>query len=402
MSGSRPGLARLAIILGCSTAMVPIAVDMYLPALPQLEGEMRASPAAVQQTLSVFFFGMALAQFLLGPLSDRFGRKRPLLAGGALYLLASVGCALASDVTSLVALRFLQALGGAAGMVIGRAVARDYFEGNALARMMSLVMLVMGLAPILAPLAGSAILLVGGWRTIFWTLASFGAGVLLLVAFALDESLPPERRATQGFGASIAGFAGIAADRRFLAPALAMALGSGAMFSYIAASPFVFISHYGVSPRTFAWIFGGNAVGLIVASQVNVLLLKRWPSAAFLKATMIFQLCAALLLLIAAATGFGGIWGVIPPLFCAVICIGLIGPNGGALAMSPFGARAGSASALMGTLHGLGGATSSGLVGHMPGQGAVPMAVMIVVLVSLGLASLLLLRAKNEAIGLRF
>lgn len=218
-----------------------------------------------------------------------------------------------------------------------------------------------------------------------------------LQALGLEESLPDARRAKQGFRASLAAILKIGADRRFLAPALAMALGSGAMFTYIAASPFVFISYYGVSPRAFAWIFGIDALGFIAASQLNLLLLKRWDPAAVLRATLGAQFAAGLVLLLTSSTQTGGMAGVLVPLFFAVSCIGLIGPNAGALAMTPFGARAGSASALMGTMHGPAGAVASGCVGLLPGTGAVPMALLITPLVALALGSLLVVGLRGNA-----
>jgi DHA1 family bicyclomycin/chloramphenicol resistance-like MFS transporter len=389
-SRARPSLARLAIILGTSTAMIPIGVDMYLPAMPAMQADLHGSPAAVQQTLAVFFVGMALAQILFGPLSDHFGRKRPLLAGVALFTLASIGCALATSIEGLVATRFLQALGGAVGMVVGRAVARDYFEGSDLARMFSLIMLVMGLAPMLAPLAGSAVLLVASWRAIFWTLAVYGVAVLVLASLGLRESLPASGRAQHGITGSISAMRRVGSDRRFLGYALAMAFASGAMFSYIAASPFVFIAYYGFSPGEFAVLFGVNAFGLVAASQLNVRLLRHWQPATILKWTLRFKLAAALALLAIALGGLGGALAVSIALFFVVVCIGLVGSNAGALAMTPFGREAGSASALMGTLHGGAGAVAAALVGHLPGPGPVPMATMMAVLVAIALAALTL------------
>jgi DHA1 family bicyclomycin/chloramphenicol resistance-like MFS transporter len=368
--------------------MIPAGVDMYLPAMPQMQVDLQASAAAVQQTLALYFVGMALAQILFGPLSDHYGRRRPLLAGIGLFLAASIGCATATSVDGLAATRFLQALGGAAGMVVGRAVARDYFEGSDLARMFSMIMLVMGLAPILAPLAGSGILLLGGWRAIFWVLVAYGLGVLLLAALGLRESLPSERRASHGIGGSIAALARVGSDRRFLGYALAMAFASGAMFGYIAASPFVFVAYYGFSPGEFAALFGANAFGLVAASQLNIRLLRSWPAATILRWTLRFQFAAALVLLIVALSGIGGVAGVMVALFFTVVCIGLVGSNAGALAMTPFGREAGAASALMGTLHGMAGAAASGAVGHLPGAGPVPMALMMALLVGLALVSL--------------
>jgi DHA1 family bicyclomycin/chloramphenicol resistance-like MFS transporter len=383
----RPSRARLATILGTSTATVPAGVDMYLSAMPRMQTELNASAAGMQQTLAALFIGMAIAQLLFGPLSDHYGRKRPLLAGIALFTLAGVGCAVASSIEALVATRFLQALGGAAGMVVGRAVARDYFEGSDLARMFSLVMLVMGLAPILAPLIGSGVLLLGGWRAIFWVLAGYGLAVFVLVATGLRESLPAAQRASHGVGGSLGAMLRVGVDPRFLGYALAMAFTAGAMFAYIASSPFVFITWYGFSPGEFALLFGVNAIGLIGASQLNVRLLRRWSSVTVLRWALNAQLAGSLATLLLALSG-AGVVPVLVTLFVAVACNGLIGPNAGALAMTPFGRDAGSASALMGTMHGALGALAAGVVGYLPGPGAVPMALMFAILVALAVGAL--------------
>jgi DHA1 family bicyclomycin/chloramphenicol resistance-like MFS transporter len=276
-------------------------------------------------------------------------------------------------------------------VVSGRAIARDYFEGTDLARMLSLIALVMVCSPIFAPLIGSLILLAGDWRSIFWVLAGYGIALLALVGFSLRESLPAEKCTHAGIGASFSGLVRVGTDRRFLRYAIAMAFAMGSTFTYIVSSPFVFISHYGFSPGEFAALFGANGLALVGAAQANVLLLKRWPSATVLRWAMRTQFAAVLVLLGCALGGLGGATLIAVGLFVVIGCSGLISPNASALAMTPFGHAAGSASALLGTLHSIAGALATALVGHLPGAGPVPMALMMTALVGSALLALTLL-----------
>ena len=371
---SRPSTARLTLILGSLTAFGPLSIDMYLPGLPTIAREFRTDTAAVQLTLSLFFIGLAVGQALYGPIADRLGRKRPLLFGCAFYMLASLACALAPSIESLIALRFAQAIGGCAGMVIARSIVRDLFDERSSARMYSFLMLVMGLAPITAPLIGGQLLVAFGWRAIFWLLSGFGLLCVLMVAFGLPESLPPERRVRAGLWQALDVYWRLLLDRRFVGSALTGGFVSAGMFAYISGSPFVFIELYGVAPERYGWIFGANALGLVLASQLNRWLLERVRGETILAVTLAATAAAGLLLALVAVTGFGGLAGLLAPLFVFVASLGLVGPNTAAAAMAPYGRVAGSASALMGVLQFVVGAGAGALVGALHDGTAVPMA----------------------------
>ncbi|MFL5800486.1 MAG: Bcr/CflA family multidrug efflux MFS transporter [Roseiflexaceae bacterium] len=379
VSPPRPSVARLTLVLGSLSAFGPLSTDMYLPGLPALAREFRTDTAAAQLTLSIFFIGLALGQALYGPIADRVGRRRPLLAGIALYTIASGACALAPSIESLIVLRFAQALGGCAGMVIARSVVRDCFDAHNSARMYSFLMLVMGLAPITAPFIGGQLLLAFSWRAIFWLLGGFGLLCLVMVAFGLPETLPDERRLRAGLGQALAVYGRLLADRRFVGYALSGGLVMAGMFAYISGSPFVFIELYGVAPQHYGWIFGANALGLIGASQINRWLLTRYRGEAILTTALAIYATAALLLALVAATGFGGLLGLLPPLFVCVASVGLVGPNTTAAAMAPHGQIAGSASALLGTLQFVVGAGAGALVGVLYNGTALPMAGIIAI-----------------------
>lgn len=370
---SRPA-AGLIVILGTLTAFGPFSIDMYLPGLPAIARDLGAAPALIQLTLSLFFVGLAVGQALYGPLSDRYGRRRPLLFGCALYAVASAACALAPTALALVAARLVQALGGAAGMVIARSVVRDRCDAHEAARVFSLLMLIMGLAPITAPLIGGQLLAFVGWRAIFWVLCGFGLLCLLTVALALPESLPAERRSGAGVGAALRTYGRLLSDRQLLGYALAGGCASAAMFAYIAGSPFVIIELYGITPQQYGWIFGANALGLILASQLNRRLLDAFAGAAIVRVTLLVSVGAAGLLVMAAATGAGGLAALLIPLFVCVASGGLVGPNTTAAALAPHGKAAGSASALLGALSFLIGTAATALVAALQNGTALPMA----------------------------
>ena len=377
MQQPTPSTLRLTIILGTLTAFGPLSIDMYLPGLPALAREFGGDATAAQLTLSLFFVGLALGQALYGPISDRYGRRGPLLFGCAVYAAASAACALAPTIGSLIALRCFQALGACAGQVISRSVVRDLFDARGSARMYSFLMLVTGLAPITAPLLGGQIIATAGWRAIFWLLCGFGLLCVALVLFGLPETLPRERRVSAGLGQALATYVRLLADRQFLGYALAGGCVFAGMFAYISGSPFVLIELYGVAPERFGWVFGANALGLVAASQLNRRLLARWGSDTILLAGLGLSCVAGLLLLAVAATGFGGLPGLLAPLFICIASVGLVTPNSSAGAMAPHGAVAGSASALLGTLQFVVGALAGALVGAWHASSAVPMAAVI-------------------------
>jgi len=373
----RLGRLGLLLMLGSLTAFGPLAIDMYLPALPRLAEAYQASPAAVQMTLATFFAGFAVGQAFYGPITDRYGRKPPLYFSLTLFALASAGCALAPTVEWLAAFRLLQALGVAAGVVISRAMVRDLFPPAEMAHVFSTLMLVIGLAPILAPLAGGYLLAWFDWQSIFWLMSGLSLLCLLVVALRLDETHRPAVRPSLRLGPVLRGYGALLADRAFMAYALCGGLSLGGMFAYIAGSPFVLIELHRVPAETYGWIFGANAAGFVLFSQLNRRLLRRQTPARVLWDGTALQALAGLALLAAAATGFGGLWSLLPPLFVYVACIGIILPNTGALAMGPQGHRAGVAAALMGTLQFSLAAVAAATVGLLEDGTALPMALVV-------------------------
>jgi MFS transporter, DHA1 family, multidrug resistance protein len=376
MDGPRR-LGKLTLILGALTAFGPLSIDMYLPSFQAIARDLTASPAQVQLTLAVFFVALGIGQAFYGPLSDRYGRRRPLCFGLGLYVLASAGCALARSIEALVAWRFAQALGGCAGMVIARAIVRDRFDEREAARFFSLLMLVTGLAPILGPSIGGQILVFFSWRVIFWTLAAFALCCFAAVTFLLPESLPAERRAPLGMGAALHVYGRLLRDRAFMRYALSGALVISGMFAYIFGSPFVFMQIYGVRPERFGWIFGAIALGLISASQLNRVLLSRVAGARILARALVVTATAGVILLVMAWTGGGGLPGLLGPLFVYIASLGFVLPNVIATALGPQGRNAGTASALLGTLQFGAGATVGMLLGALGDGTPVPMAGLI-------------------------
>lgn len=381
---------RLAALLGALTALGPLGVDMYLPAFPAIGEDLGASPAAVQLTLATFLLGMAAGQLVVGPLADRYGRRAPLFAGLALFGLASLGCALAASAEALAWLRLLQALGGCAGMVVARAVVRDLCDERGAVRMMAMLMLVMGAAPILAPLLGGALLAVLGWRAIFWSLAAYAALALLLVALALPESLPRERRRRDGPAAILSVYLQILRDRRFLAHALAGAVPMLGLFAYLVASPHVLMGRHGLTPMEYGLAFGSNAFGLILASQVVARLVRHHPPARLLVGGLSLSALAGLMVPLAVATGL--LWPLLAALFLYLSVMGAVLPVASALAMAPLGRVAGSASAVIGTLQFGGGAAVGLALGALGGASPWPMAALLGAAGCSGLALHLLLR----------
>lgn len=382
---------RFVLCLGAITALGPLSIDMYLPALPHIAGDLAASPSTIQASLSACILGLALGQLLVGPVSDAVGRRRPLFIGLAIYALMSVLCALAPTAPLLVAARFAQGLAGSAALVIATAVARDLYHGPAAARFFSTLMLVMGLAPILAPVLGAQVLRVVSWHGIFVVLA--GASLALLAASAklLPETLPPERRHAGGWRTALEAFAGVLRDRVFLGNTGVAGLAFAAMFAYIAGSPFVLQKIYGISAQDFALVFGVNALGLIGMSQVNGRLVHRIGSQRLMGIGLAALVVGALFLQAAVAFGFG-LPSVLGGLFAVVAAQGLIMPNASALALTNHGRSAGSASALLGALRFLGGALAAPLVG-LAGEGtALPMAGVMAVCSLAALALYLKLR----------
>ena len=370
---SRGQLARMVLILGALTAFSSMSIDMYLPAFPQMAKDLGVPLGTVQLSISAFLFGSAAGQLFWGPLADRYGRRRPLLCGIALYVASTIGCAFVQTGTGLLCWRVVMAVGGGAGMVISRAVVRDLYDTAEAARMFSLLMLVMGAAPILAPIAGGQLLLITGWRGIFGFLGIFGVLSIVAALVGLPESLPPERRDRRHFSRMAAVYWQLLKNRHYLRYAVALGCVAGVNFAYISGAPFLFIELHGVSPQHFGFFFGANACGLIGASQVNRRLLRRYDARRILDAALGCNAVASLLLTGAVATGVGGFPAQVILIFLCLCSTGLLYPNVTALAMAPFDKAAGSASALLGTIQYSIGASAGALVGVLHNGSALPM-----------------------------
>ncbi len=365
-------------MLGGLTAIGPMAVDMYLPALPTLARELSTSAGMVQFTLPAFFVGLTLGQLFYGTLTDIVGRKRPLLVGLLFFSLASFGCVWAPSIEVLIVLRFLQGLGGCAGMVIARAMVRDLFEPQVTARVYSTLMLIMGLAPILAPLVGGQLLLVFGWQSIFGALAFYGMLCLFAAAAVLPETVSRVQPAGR-LRRVLRNYRVLLKDSRFLGYALSASFSYAGMFSYIAASPFVFIELFSVSETTYGWIFGANAAGLISASQLNHRWLRRRDSDDILTIVVLVTALAGCALALVAAFELGGLVGILLPNFVFVASLGCTQPNALAGALAAHGERAGSASALMGAVQFTAATIAGAAVGSLHDGSALPMAAVMAV-----------------------
>jgi DHA1 family bicyclomycin/chloramphenicol resistance-like MFS transporter len=366
------------LVLGGLTAVPPLSMDMYLPALPEVTGALHTSAATAQLTLTACLTGMALGQLAVGPMSDKWGRRRPLLIGLLVYIVATAVCALAPTAPLLIGFRLAQGLAGAAGIVIARAVVRDLYDGVEMARFFSTLMLISGVAPVVAPLIGGQVLRITDWRGIFVVLTVVGIALTALVWKGLPETLAPERRHGGGTADALRTMRGLLADRVFTGYMISGGFAFAALFAYISASPFVVQEIYGASPQTFSLLFGINSVGLIAVGQINGKLLVGRVSLdkALAVGLCVIALASAALLLM--ATGVFGDVGLVPiaaGLFVLMSAMGLAMPNTNALALMRTPHAAGSASALLGTSSFLVGAIASPLVG-IAGEGtAVPMAV---------------------------
>ena len=373
----RPSMARLALMLGAFVALGPLTIDMYLPALPTIREELATTSATVQLTLTGTLIGLALGQLVIGPLSDALGRRRPLLAGTALHVVASLLVLIAPNIAVLGALRVLQGVGTAAAAVIALAIVRDLYEGRAAATMLSRLFLVMGVAPVLAPTFGGELLRFTSWRGVFAVLAVYGVLVLALGAFGLRETLPPERRRPGGMADTLRTYGGLFRDRTYVGLILVAGLTMAALFTYVSGSSFVYQQQFGLDEQQFGMLFGAGAVWLIAATQLNPVLLRWWSPAQILVAGTVGGTVAGGVLVLLAALGAGGLLGVAVPLWAVLFAAGLALPNAPALALAPYGESAGAAAALLGAIQFGVGAAVSPLVGLL-GNDALAMGTVIV------------------------
>ncbi|MEB3863834.1 MULTISPECIES: multidrug effflux MFS transporter [Acinetobacter] len=338
------------MLLALLTALGPLSIDMYLPALPQMADDFGVSTQMVANTLPAYFFGLAVGQLIYGPLSDRIGRKKPLYFGLALYAVASLFCVLATNEWGLIAARILQALGGCVGVVMARAAIRDRLDVQGSAQAFSSMMIVMGLAPILAPMIGAWILIWFPWQAIFIALSIVGAICWLCVHFFFKETLAIDKRLKLSPYQVVTLYGAIFKDASFRLPMFAGCLTGAALFCYISSAPAVFMDQYGLNQQEFAYAFGLNAFGIMLMSSLNKHLTSRVEITKRLKAGSLVQVTGAIIVFIAGLIPAAPLWLVMLGLFLAISGIGLTGPNAMALAMSKQGARAGTASAIMGSM----------------------------------------------------
>ncbi|HYE55483.1 MAG TPA: multidrug effflux MFS transporter [Chitinophagaceae bacterium] len=363
----------LILILGLLTAIGPLSIDMYLPAFPEIATGLGTDVSRVMLSLSSFFIGISAGQFIYGPLLERFGRKKPLYAGLCLYLLASIGCALATSVDALILYRLLQALGGCAGMVASRAIVRDMFEVKENAKIFSTLMLVVAVSPIIAPTLGGYITALFGWRWVFVILIGVTILILAGIYFMLPESKAPDPGFSLRAGSIVRNFLEIIKHPQFYTYAFMGAFAYGGLSAYVSGSPGVFMEIFGVSEKQYGWIFALIAVGIISASQFNNLALKKYSSEQIIRTAIICQSMIGLTMAALALFGLSNLYLTIMLIFLFLGCQGFIFPNASALSMASFGHNAGSASALMGGVQMAVGAGSSALVSLLHSRSALPM-----------------------------
>ena len=368
------------LILGGLSAIGPVSIDMYLPALPELARDLDASASMAQLTVTACIVGLAVGQVLTGAISDRHGRRGPLLIFTALYAAASVLCAVAPGIELLIVARLLQGLAGSAGIVIARAIVRDVYEGDKAQRFFALLISTTSIAPVVAPLIGAQLLHATSWRGIFAVISALAVLLLVGVFLAVSETLPVQERHGGGIRHSARIFGELVGDRQFVGYTLSAGLAFAAMFSYIAGSPFVLQENFGLSPQAFSVVFATNGLGIVAMGQLSGHLAGRVPARTVLRAGLTVSLTGATTLLVAVLAD-AGLWAVLPSLFLVVSSIGLIMPNASMLALAGWPpAVAGSASALLGLVQFVFGGAASPLVGIAGPETAVPMAVLIAVL----------------------
>lgn len=364
---------RLILILGLLSAVGPFSIDMYLPGFPVIAANLHTTPEMVSYSLSSYFIGICAGQLLLGPLLDRFGRKLPLYGGLSLYIISSIGCAFAPTIEALIVLRLFQAAGGCVGIVAPRAIIRDLFPVHENAKIFSLLILILGVSPIIAPTAGGYVTAHFGWHAIFIILTVIAVIILLLVIFFLPESKKPDPTFSLKPKPILASFQRVITHPQFYTYALTGSLASAGLYAYLAGSPFVFMELYHVTGQHYGWIFAIIAGGLITSSQLNNILLRAYSSQQIIRATLTVQCVVAALLVAGTYANFLGLTGTIACIFVYLCCQGFSFPNSSALSMAPFTKEAGSASALMGSIQMALGAGASALVGVLSNGTAMPM-----------------------------
>ncbi|MEE6168083.1 MULTISPECIES: multidrug effflux MFS transporter [unclassified Mycolicibacterium] len=389
-ASQNPGVSRtrMILVLGALIALGPLTIDMYLPALPRIADELSVSSSVAQLTLTGTLAGLGLGQLIVGPLSDSLGRRRPLMGGIVLHMLASVLCVFAPDIVTLGIARGLQGMGAAAASVVAVAVVGDLFAGSVAATVMSRLMLVLGVAPVLAPSLGAAVLLKGSWHWVFIALVLLAGALLLMAMLALPETLPVSHRRPLHVGSILGTYAELLRDARFVILVLVAALGMSGLFAYISAAPFVLQGRYGLDQQAFALVFAAGAVALIGSTQFNVVLLRRFSPQAITVAALVAASVAGLLFIGITLAQLGGLTGFIAPVLAILAAMGLVIPNAPAVALSRHPDAAGTAAALLGAAQfGLGAAIAP-LVGAL-GNGALALSVVMTLGVMIALSALL-------------
>ena len=404
MNPTKKKQAFTILILGMLSAIGPFSIDMYLPGFPQIAESLGTTVARVTLSLSSFFIGISVGQFLYGPLLDRYGRKKPLYAGISLYLVASACCALVHSVEALIVLRLFQALGACVGLVASRAMVRDLFDVSQNARVFSLLMLVVGVSPIIAPTLGGYLTEYFSWRYIFYVLTAIAALILIAVHFTLPESRKPDRQVSLKPGPIVKSFLGVMREPQFYTYALTGAIASAGLYAYIAGSPTVFMELYKVSGQQYGWIFAIVALGLIGSSQLNSVLLRFYKSEQIIRVALFCQVLTAALLFVGSLLGIFELFSTIAFSFLFLCCQGCVFPNSSALSLALFGRNAGTASALMGGIQMSIGALTSATVSWLNDHTALPMTGVMTICATISFTILLTggrvirLRASRKAV----
>ncbi len=374
---ARGSLLLLTWILGALSVFAPFSTDMYLSGFPAIAQDFHTDISQVQLSLSTFFVGLAVGQLLYGPIIDRFGRRLPLLFGISLYILTSLAILYVPNIQGFIGLRFFQTIGGCSGMIISRAIIQDMFEQREAAKALSLMMVIQTVGPITAPIIGAYLLVFDGWKSIFYFLVIFGIVCLLLTLKSVPESLPVAARQKQDIKHILSVFKRFLCDRKFIIPTLAGSFSNSVMFCFISGSPFVLMSLYGVSQEHYGWAFSGTAAGMVITSQLNRMLLKRFTPQVLFNFSIMISLIASVALVLLRNTN--SLWLLMIPLVVCVSMVPMVCANSMAIAMSHSGKDVGSASSLIGvTQFGFAGVFSA-LVGALDNGTALPMCGMMLV-----------------------